>query len=168
MNGFARLASMAPDIPKLGRTIVLSCAMLVSFGMLVRASILERRYKGPFTLRAASLEEKWRWAAELAFLETGWMFLMIVGAPVRSSDPDQWWSWWSVVCGGLLWLVGFSLAVLYKRWDLYRTLTRHRRLDSAARRGEIKLSSVFPFAEWFGSKEIERFSKEGYGTDGSS
>jgi hypothetical protein len=131
--------------------------------MLVRAYVLERRYKGPYTLLAASSEEKWRWAIELAFWETGWIFLMVLGMPVRSSDPDQWWSWWSVICGGGLWVAGFVLAVLYKRWDLGRTLARYRKMDSAARRGGRMPVCYDPFLHWVGGEEMQRFYKEGYG-----
>jgi len=133
--------------------------------MLVRASILERRYKGPYTLLAASSEEKWRWAVDLAFWETGWLFLMVLGMPVRSSDPNQWWSWWSVICGGGLWVAGFAPVVLIKRWDLGRTLARYRRWDGAARRGQLKQIATYPLIEWFGSEELQRFYKEGYGAE---
>jgi hypothetical protein len=158
---------LGPNTPDWLVGVALVVFLITGMGSLVWGYILERRYTGPYTLLAASSQQKWRWAVTLAFWET--IFVVVLGliAPIISPLPDQ--SAFALVCGGI-WLIAFPFVVLYKRGDLEWRLRLYRSTDRRIKAGNTveRRLLAFPLFSWVKllmTSEQRHFFEEGYSQD---
>ena len=158
---------LEPNTPEWLVGTALVIFLIAGMGSLLWGYILERRYTSPYTLLAASSQQKWRWAVTLAFWET--IFVVVLGLiePIISPLPDQ--SAFPLVCGGI-WLVAFPFVVLYKRGDLEWRLWLYRREDRRIKTGNtvarrLLAFPLFSWIKWLMTSEQRRFHEEGYSQD---
>jgi len=154
----------AGETPLWPIAIALVLVSAVTAGALTASFALQRRWTGPYSLRAASSSEKWRWAVILPLVRFSRAPLLGLIQPLLSPLPGQ-WPGFPTLCAAH-WLVFLLALVLLTRRDLERQLSQYERFDSVIRRGAPMdaLSSPFvSWTKWFLTEEQKRFLREGYG-----
>jgi hypothetical protein len=151
------LASDPPTDWRLGAaSLFLLVAALI---FLIWSTILEIRYKSPYTLTATPNNQRWRRAAILALLQTG--IIPLVGLVIRILDPypDNWPT--LPICGAV-WIVAFALAMLFRRWDMERSIHTYHMIDTWVKQGFHKNKLRRPLSKLLMNSEQKRFFEEGF------
>ncbi len=154
---------LAPDTP---RWLVLTASIVFVVLLLaleIGAAILAIRYKGPYTLAAASNSQKWQRAAILAGIATSPICVLGLVEPLISPAPNQ-WPIFTLVCFGI-WLVLLPITVQSRRREMERDLENYRRTDALIKKGFYRNMSIWPFFGWarfFLTSEYKRFLEEGF------
>ncbi len=149
----------APDTPSWLVIPVFALVISVMVIMLALSFVLERRWTGPYSLRARASQEKWRWALILSLLRFGWVPLL----PALSPLPGE-WPTFPIYCLAL-WVILLVPAVLVTRWSFEIQLSRYRRIDKAISKGTFSRVLTSPFMSWITwsmTEEHKRFFEEGY------
>ena len=158
---------LEPNTPEWLVGTALVIFLIAGMGSLLWGYILERRYTSPYTLLAASSQQKWRWAVTLAFWDTISLVVLGLIAPIISPLPDQWV--FAPICGGI-WLAAFPFVTLYKRWDLDWRLHLYRSTDKRIQAGNkvahrLLAFPLFSWIKWLMTPEQRHFHEEGYPQD---
>ena len=167
MSRFKLAPPLAPNTPEWLLTITTILIIIACMAGPVYGFILDRKYTGPYTLRAASSKQKWRWAAMTAFWPS--LFIPFIGlvAPLLSPYPDQWPAF-PLLCSGA-WLVAFPAGVLYKRLNMELALRSYHKTNDLVKAGVFKyglLSRLIGWNKWLLGAELKRFYAEGYPENG--
>ena len=120
-------------------TLIIALVILLGW-----AAILEIRYMSPYTLIAASANQKWRRAAIPALLQTSVLLLLGLVEPFISPEPDQWPAA-PLVCGAV-WIVVLPIVTVFKRWQLARSLKKYREVDTMIKGGVYRDMLRSPFS----------------------
>jgi len=161
-----RMAPQASSLDWLGTTIIVifSVAMIGAFSW---GAVLEIRFIGPYTLKAASRQQKWQRAAVIVFLQTiPFALIGLVGPVINPDSSDPWFA--MPLCCGTAWFIAYPLSVLLKLWEFERHLKRYHKINEGIRKGalsRVSSSPVFKPITWLMTTELKRFFTEGYPED---
>jgi hypothetical protein len=136
--------------------------------------ILEKRYKGPYTLRLTSAKDLWRRSVILGGLRTLWVVCM--SSMLLITTPADLLLKLLPICGAVC--IGvFAVTTLHARWDFGQTQRRYQRESEMFEKGAfLKMSEMFeksaflktltfPFMSMlqiFMSSEEKLFYQQGY------
>ena len=129
---------------------------------------LKRKYEGPYTLRVATSNQKWRWAIKIAMFEIafaifGLLALMLFGSPSIFVEDTQ--TYYLVYCIPAI-VVVFIGVILFERWEMESILKEYMRIDRWRKdptNPKLKPRMTKSLALIaFASEDYRRFLEEGY------
>ncbi|MCA1553182.1 MAG: hypothetical protein LC737_02265 [Chloroflexi bacterium] len=153
---------LSPDVPEwLEWLFAVVSLIVVAFG----AGEIGMQFMGPYTLRAATSAQKWRYALAITSLETLPILIGGFAVALLSPLPDQSPFIW--FCIGI-WIVVLAVFTPYNRWNLERQLKLYLMIDRWIKEGRFEKVRSSPFSRWmtwFMTSEYKRFLTDGYPQD---